>query len=261
MIFITIFQYFWPNKQILAIPLKKFKIQRLLLLFFGVFLNISNIHSQSSNKTAVYNWFDKTINNESLPINNGKLHTNFDKIIGTSDRYYNSDKFISGSLGYSEQEYFDVQLKYDIYKDELILKSPGEGMIEINLIKENIQYFKLYDKRFFNLTIDKPVVLNVRGGFYEENLIGKNFIFYIKHYKEKKEILKGSEFFIDYYYKNEFILFTEGKYTVINAKNELLKLFPNEKNKINDYYLMNRNLRKENEVRFMENLMRYINNI
>jgi len=240
--------------------LKNLKKKSLSILFFGLFLNISSIHSQSSNKTSVYNWFDKTTNKESLPINNGKLHTNFDKIIGTVDRYYNSE-FASGNLGYEEQEYFDVQLKYDIYKDEIILKSPGEGLIEINLIKENVQYFKLLDKKFINLNIDKKLPANARGGYYEESVIGKKFTFYIKHYKDKKEILKGTETFIDYYNKNEFVLFTQGKYTNVDSKNELLKLFPNDKNKINDYYLMNRNLRKENEARFMENLMRYINNI
>jgi len=240
--------------------LKNLKKKSLSILFFGLFLNISSIHSQSSNKTSVYNWFDKTTNKESLPINNGKLHTNFDKIIGTVDRYYNSE-FASGNLGYEEQEYFDVQLKYDIYKDEIILKSPGEGLIEINLIKENVQYFKLLDKKFINLNIDKKLPANARGGYYEESVIGKKFTFYIKHYKDKKEILKGTETFIDYYNKNEFVLFTHGKYTNVDSKNELLKLFPNDKNKINDYYLMNRNLRKENEARFMENLMRYINNI
>jgi len=240
--------------------LKNLKKKSLSILFFGLFLNISNIHSQSSNKTSVYNWFDKTTNKESLPINNGKLHTNFDKIIGTVDRYYNSE-FASGNLGYEEQEYFDVQLKYDIYKDEIILKSPGEGLIEINLIKENVQYFKLLDKKFINLNIDKKLPANARGGYYEESVIGKKFTFYIKHFKDKKEILKGTETFIDYYNKNEFVLFTQGKYTNVDSKNELLKLFPNDKNKINDYYLMNRNLRKENEARFMENLMRYINNI
>lgn len=240
--------------------MKNLKKKSLSILFFGLFLNISNIHSQSSNKTSVYNWFDKTTNKESLPINNGKLHTNFDKIIGTVDRYYNSE-FASGNLGYEEQEYFDVQLKYDIYKDEIILKSPGEGLIEINLIKENVQYFKLLDKKFINLNIDKKLPANARGGYYEESVIGKKFTFYIKHFKDKKEILKGTETFIDYYNKNEFVLFTQGKYTNVDSKNELLKLFPNDKNKINDYYLMNRNLRKENEARFMENLMRYINNI
>ena len=240
--------------------MKNLKKKSLSILFFGLFLNISSIHSQSSNKTSVYNWFDKTTNKESLPINNGKLHTNFDKIIGTVDRYYNSE-FASGNLGYQEQEYFDVQLKYDIYKDEIILKSPGEGLIEINLIKENVQYFKLLDKKFINLNIDKKLPANARGGYYEESVIGKKFTFYIKHYKDKKEILKGTETFIDYYNKNEFVLFTQGKYTNVDSKNELLKLFPNDKNKINDYYLMNRNLRKENEARFMENLMRYINNI
>ncbi|MBW1657196.1 hypothetical protein [Flavobacterium quisquiliarum] len=231
------------------------------ILFFAIFFNIYNIYSQSSNKTLAFNWFDNTVKKENLPINNGKFHTNFDKLLGTVDRYYISDKFSHANLGYENQEYFDVNLKYDIYKDELILKSEGEGLFEINLIKENVQYFKVYDRKFVNLNLDKQFPLNFRSGYYEENLIGENFIFYIKHYKDKKEIIKGTETFIDYYYKNQFVLFINGKYNLINSKSELIKIFPNEKSKINDFYLMNRNLKSENESKFMENLMRYINSI
>lgn len=242
-------------------PLKNLRKKSLEILFFAIFFNFYNLYSQSSNQTSVYNWFDNTIKKENLPINNGKLHTNFDKLLGAVDRYYISDKFSHGNLGYENQEYYDISLKYDIYKDELILKSQEEGLIEINLIKENVQSFKLYDKKFINLNFDKQLPSNFRGGYYEENQTGKNFIFYIKHYKEKKEIIKGTETFVDYYYKNQFLLFTQGKYNLINSKSELIKLFPNEKSKINDFYLMNRNLKSENESRFMENLMRYINSI
>nr|WP_294787321.1 hypothetical protein [uncultured Flavobacterium sp.] len=241
--------------------MKNLRKKPVKILFFAIFFTIYNLHSQSSNQASVYNWFDNTVKKENLPINNGKLHTNFDKLLGKVDRYYISDKFSHGNLGYENQEYFDTDLKYDIYKDELILKSEGDGLIEINLIKENVQYFKLYDRKFVNLNSDKLLPANLRSGYYEENQVGKNFIFYIKHYKDKKEIIKGTENFIDYYYKNQFVLFINGKYNLVNSKSELIKLFPNEKNKINDFYLLNRNLKSENEPRFMENLMRYINSI
>ena len=242
--------------------MKNIKKKSIPLIFFGIFLNIFTIHSQSSNEILVSKWFDKSAGKESLPISNGKFHLNFDKTIENVDRYYNSEELTKGSLGYDSQEYFEVNLKYDIYKDEIILTSQGESnLIEVNLIKEKIQYFKLNEKKFVNLNTDNLLPINFRGGYYEENLIGKDFTFYIKHYKEKKEIIKSDALYIDYTYRHEFILFRKGTYTIINTKGQLLKVLPNDKKKINDYYLMNRNLRKENEVKFMENLMRYINNI
>jgi hypothetical protein len=242
--------------------LKKINKKSISLLLTLLFINIFTIHSQSSDKMLVLNWFDKNAGKETLPINNGKLHINYDRIIGTENRYYNLDKLTQGSLNYDSQEYFDVDLIYDIYKDEVILNSQGEsGLIKVNLIKENVKYFKLNEKKFVNLNIDKQLPPNFRGGYYEENLIAKSFTFYIKHYKNSAEVIKNDALFIDYTYKNEFILFKNGTYTLINSKSQLLKLFPNKKNKINDYYLMNRKLKKENETRFMENLMNYIKNI
>lgn len=242
--------------------MKNIKKKSISFLFFGLFLNIFTIYSQSSNEVSVLKWFDKIAGKETLPISNGKIHLNFDRTIGNVNRYFSSEEVTIGSLGYDSQEYFEVNLKYDIFQDEIILESQGEsGLIKVNLIKEKTQYFKLNEKKFINLNTDSLLPADYRGGFYEQNLIGKSFIFYIKHYKEKRDLIKSDGLYTDYAYKNEFILFSKGTFTIINTKSQLLKLFPNDKNKINDYYLMNRNLRKENEAKFMENLMRYINNI
>lgn len=242
--------------------MKNIKKKSILFLFFGLFLNNYIIRSQSNNEVSVLKWFDKNAGQNTLPISNGKLHLNFDRIIGKVDRYYNSKELTKGSLGYDSQEYFEVFLKYDIYKDEIILTSEGAtDLIKANLIKEKIQYFKIDGRKFINLKIENLSTLNYRGGYYEENLIGKNFSFYIKHYKLQEEIIKNNTIYVDYTYKNEFLLFIKEKYIILNTKSQLLKLFPNDRKKIKDYYLSNRKLKKENEAQFMENLMRYIDNI
>ena len=243
------------------ISLKKIKKRPTPLLLIGLFLNIFAIHSQSLNNTSVLNWFDNKVGTETLPISNGKLHFNLDRTLETVHRYYNSDKATKGSVGYNSQNYSEVNLKYDIYEDEIILELKGEsGLAQVILIKEKTQYFKLDEKKFVNLNFNKQSPDNSRSGYYEENQIGKNFIFYIKHYKKKSKVIKGDNIFLNYTYNNEFLLFTQGKFTIIKSKSNLLKLLPAAKNKINDYYMMNRKLKKENETRFMENLMRDINN-
>lgn len=232
------------------------------IFFFGLFLNTCSIHSQPSNKTSVLNWFDQEVSKETLPISNGKLHLNFDRKIENSNRYYISDKSTRGNIEYDFQDYSELNLKYDLYEDELVLSSQGEsGLIDIILIKDKTQYFTLDNKKFVNLDANNLLPENLRGGYYEENLVSKNFTFYIKHYKKRNEVIKGNGIFINYAYKNDFLLFTQGKFYNINSKSELLKIFPNDKNKINDYYAMNSNLRKENTTKFLENLMKYISKI
>lgn len=227
-----------------------------------LFVNGLKTFAQETSAKSTYNWFDKKVGIETLPISNGKLHLNSDKTIDNKHRYYASDKPIQGRLSYDSQEYFDVNLKYDIFKDEIILTSVGMWKLtEVNLTKEKVQYFKLNGKKFINLDIYNQLPENFRSGYYEENVISKNFTFYIKHYKIKKEIIKDQSLYIDYNNENEFVLFIEGKYNNINNKRQLLKFFPNYKNQINNYYLINSNLKRENLVQFMENLLNYIKSI
>lgn len=242
--------------------MKNIKKKSILLFFFGLFLNTYIIRSQTNHEVSVLKWFDKNVSQKTLPISNGKLHLNFDRTFGTVHRYYNSKDLTKGSLGYDYQEYYDVPLKYDIFKDEIILTSDGESdLIELVLTKEKTQYFEINGRKFVNLNNENLLTVSSRGGYYEENLIGKNFTFYIKHFKRAVEVKKDTDIFVYYNYKNEFLLFIKEKYIIINAKSQLVKLFPNDKKKINDFYLSNRKLKKENEAKFMENLMRYINNI
>ena len=85
-------------------------------------------------------------------------------------------------------------------------------------------------------------------------------ILYIKYYKEKKKNNKEEVDLIEFIPKHEFILLKENKFQPINDKKEILAVFPNSKRKINDFYLLYRNLKKENTPLFMKNLLKYINN-
>ncbi|MFM9988209.1 hypothetical protein [Flavobacterium sp.] len=233
---------------------------RTLLIILCFFSSIDILFAQKNNNEALYNWFDSVISKENLAINNGPLHMNYDRTLNGQNRYLTSNNFTVGSLNYDNQDYFNVNIKYDIYQDELILKPSDESdYISINLIKENIKKFKIHDKNFVNL--DNILPTKFLEGYYEENLVGKSFIFYIKHYKENKELLKDNGVFIEYFYKNKYIIFHKNKFNTINNKSEIVKQFPDQKSKINDFYDLNKDLKKENELRFMETLMKYINNL
>jgi hypothetical protein len=238
--------------------LKNHQQKTIFLVLFGLFLNIYSTRSQTNEDYAVYNWFDKNLGIESLDFKNGPAHLNFDKTPTNQNRYL-TDEFRKGSINYNEQSYFDLFLKYDIYSDELILRPYDEAnTTKINLIKENIKSFIIGNEKFVNLKELNRIVF--KGGYYEEVLIGKNITLYIKYYKEKKKSTKDEINLIDYVPKYEFILYKENKYNLITEKKEIITLFPDNKRKINDFYLMNRDLKKDSLSLFMKNLIRYINN-
>ncbi|MBF4506674.1 hypothetical protein IRZ83_08335 [Flavobacterium sp. JLP] len=231
----------------------------IFLTIFGLLLSIHSIHSQSVKEIEIYKWFDKTLGIESLDIKNGLAHLNFDKTVENQNRYYGSGDFKKGNVNYNGQDYFDLFFKYDIYSDELILRPYDElNTTKINLIKENISYFTLGNEKFVNLKELKNS--SFQAGFYEEVIIANDLKLYIKYHKEKKKNIKDEINLIEYIPRYEFLLFKEKKFNLINEKKEIIALYPASKSKINDFYLMNRNLRKENASLFMKNLIKYINN-
>lgn len=242
-----------------TIVLKTLQKIPIYLLIVGLLLNNYDLRSQTSKETEIYNWFDKNLGVESLDIKNGSAHLNFDKTIENQNRYYFTENFRKGNVRYNNQDYFDVLLKYDIYKDDLVLNPYDEAnTTKITLRKDNIENFTINNEKFINLKILNPLLF--RGGFYEEISINNNSILYIKYFKEKKKDQKEESNLIQYIPRYEFVLLKENEYHLINEKKEIIALFPDSKRKINDYYFMNKNLRKQDQVLFIKNLIRYINN-
>lgn len=239
--------------------MKKNQKKLLHFVLFGVFLNIYTSYCQSNNEISLYNSFDKNIGVETLDFENGPAHLNFDKTINNQHRYYISEDFKQGSIRYNNQDYFDLLLNYDIYNDELVLRPYGElNTTKINLIKENIDCFKIGNEKFVNLkTINTT---SFKKGYYEEIPTGNNITLFIKYYKEKKKTNKAELDLIEFIPRHDFILLKENKFYLINDKKEIITLFPNSKKKINDFYFTYRSLKKDDNPLFMKNLLKYINN-
>lgn len=240
-------------------PLKKNQKRTIYLILFGILLNSYTTYSQTNNEISVYNWFDSKIGVESLDFENGPAHLNFDKTIDNHNRYYVSEDFKKGSFQYNNQDYFDLLLNYDVYNDELILKPYGESnTTKVNIIKDNVSYFKIGNEKFVNLKIINTPTF--RKGYYEEVLLGNSLILYIKYYKEKKRNNKDENDLIEFVPKYEFLILKDNKLYPVNTKKQIVELFPNNKRKINDYYDMNSRLKKDDTAVFMKNLLKYINN-
>ena len=232
----------------------------ILFLLLCLMRPASFVFGQATENISLYNWFDTKTNKENLPISNGTLHVNYDRTINNGNRYYLSDKFSKGMVSYNGQNYYDVNLKFDIYKDALVINPYKDSEnVGINLIREKTAGFTLQGRKFANLNLNGNLPNDFYGGFYEENLVGKGFVFYIKYRKEAKEIAESKFVSIDYIFMTEFVLYYKNNFTKLHSKRDLIQLFPEYKAKIDAFYEMNRALENANEVQFMENLMRHIN--
>ena len=239
---------------------KKELLSKVTALLFLV--AIQNIQSQNNSGTSLYKWYDESVGKENSEINNGQLFLNYYKTNNNTHSYLNSETFEKRSLVYENQTFNDVVLNYDIFKDNLLLKPNGinDRRIVI-LIPQKIQSFTFSGRSFVNLSAKPNATTDFIKGFYEENFIGENFTFYIKHSKEMREVTSEGKIYDDFKNKNSFVIAFKNKFYPIDSKRNLTDIFPEVKNTIEDYYLSNDKIEASDKTQFMESLMRYLNAI
>lgn len=249
--------------------MKNYQKKSIFLTLFGLFINISTIHSQTTyNTTPINNWFDTKIGRENLPIYNGSRHVNYYITLDNSHSYYVSGKFSTGSLRYEDQDYFNVELKYDVNHDILVCKPIGEyDYLGINVITEKTASFIIYGKQFVNINYNNPSCPAYMNGYYQEITFSKSNILYIKHHKSRTKVIdtKNTEAnqnsTDEFKEKNEFILKYKDVYYKISARSDVIKIFPEYKSQIKNYYTKNVQLEESDNKVFIENLIKEISTI
>ena len=114
----------------------------LILLFFCI--NSSSLFSQNNSSSEnYYNWFDNIIGINNTNLLNGIEFKEEYRTLENNSQYFFSNQFIPGDLIYNGQPYYDVDMKYDIYEDQLIIRLvDNTGYFAIKLIKELVESFK-----------------------------------------------------------------------------------------------------------------------
>lgn len=232
-----------------------------LLYFLALAIYGTKLCAQSSSVETLTKAFDNSIGKENLEISNGTLHVNEFRILNNMHQYYPSDSFTIGSLTYKQQEYYETALKYDIFKDIVVYKPRESEVVSINLIQNDINSFKINNRKFVYLNqLDFPLS-QIKTGYYEEYISGKQFTFYIKHHKDKREVLKTETIFIEFDNNYSYFVRKGDAFYEINSKKDIIHLFPEIKRQINDYCSSYRNLKTTDEQLYYEKIFTAINKI
>ena len=120
----------------------KWYIYLCLMLFFRQSLLAQDDHYAAGYMSAVSNHAALFSGNRQLPFT---LHT-------LNHPYFRSDDFFSGKLSYEGVVYPKVWLRWDLYRDELMILSPVN--YSIILQSEHIDFAEIHDYRIFYLHSD-----------------------------------------------------------------------------------------------------------
>lgn len=224
-------------------------------LFFLLFLSTISIYSQTTDaEKALYKWFDSTVGHENSGLLNGIAYRELYKTKNNDHQFYRSSSFQKGNIVYNGQPYFDIDMKYDIHNDEVIVNVPTQTDTRtVQLIKENINEFAIRNSEFIHL----------QGGFYEIVSKTKALSLFKKHKKASSKYYSGRLTFYRFNKsKIEYLINVKSEcHKISKSKKSLIKLLPEYKSEINLFYKSQNELLKTNYDLFMKTLIIDLNNI
>lgn len=213
---------------------------------------------QSTAKREISNYFDKTVGDEILNSNNGKIHID-SYTLKNDHNYYLNKNFVTGTVYYDNQRYENILIRYDIYKDELVKSFGNTNSLALDLIKEKTDYFLIAGKTFVNIDNKYKFAKDI-SGYFEEKYLGKSASLYIKHFKTSKEVIIETTAYTEFKEQRDFELLFESKFSKINTQKEIASIFPQLKSEIKEYYRKNKFLEETDPDQFKADLIKFIDN-
>lgn len=236
----------------------KLSILRILVLICLAQAFPGTLEAQQSTDPSYLNWFDQQVGIENTPLYEGIIYREFYRTINDQVKFFKSARWYQGSVNYSGQEFHNIEIKYDVFGDELILKQLDRlGGGGLQLIKSNIRSFQIDGTSFVNVTDISAD--SGASGFYELLWQEGGHRLLAKH--QKKDFLRKDRRALYYEFiddQKKYMLDMAGKYFALDRKKDLVEVFPVLKKQIDSFYQKNKRLRNNQPDIFMINLMRDI---
>ncbi len=162
---------------------------------------------------------------------NGRIWRNqYSKVTG--DQFFLTDKYIKGSVIFNGRKFDNLELRYDIYNDELILSIESYPVIFIN--KEMVDSFSLnLGNRTYNIINAGTDTLNVLKGYVNVLYNGPSAL-YVKFIKKIQPLADDGKY--DLFYQEHQVYLRKGSEIIpVTGKKKLMNLLEDKKKEIRDY--------------------------
>lgn len=223
-------------------------MHRTILFLIGVLIQFflpENSYSQSDDK----NYSDQNALNaakavyfnslaEQSGIYRGVGYTGFPYRLNNGHQYFETQVPVIGSVYYDGILYQGIPMWYDLVKNQVVVQYT-DGVSEIKLHNELIDYFSIYDHHFVHLGRDQTGNNVLSEGFYDLVYVGKTQVLVKRSKETLKEVGTGISMTV-LKQKNELFLVKDGKYLPVKSQSSVLNALGSKQKEIQEF------LRKSN---------------
>lgn len=199
-----------------------------MIHFFG------SINAQEDYLKNALKSVDQIIGQENTALYNGTKFVELYRTINERHKFFKSSESLLGNLVYSGQYYGNIDLKYDLDADDLLLDTGFLGKFPIvKLYKSRISEFNLDGKKFINIGTDTS---DITKGFHEVLWNSDDLKLLKKHKKGKRKKLSTKLVHYEFFDENSYCFEYKNVFHSLNKRSDLLKVFPEFRKEINKLY-------------------------
>lgn len=205
-------------------------------------------------------WFDTQIGIENSNLFNGTAYVDRHRTINAKNKLFGNASG-SGSVSYDGQWYPDLQMRYNIFDDVLVVQlQSGMGLNIIQLVKEKTDRFTIHGSEFRNISQSENSG-NV-AGFHEVLWEDKTFSVLKKHARKLIEKRDRQISYYEFEPTEGYIAFSyDSTAYLISSRNDLVKRFPQYREEIQSFYKENNALQRSRPETFYINLFRELSRL
>lgn len=158
-------------------------------------------------------------------------------------QFFNDDYWEQGSLIYEEHAFDDIFLKYDIYRDLLLIEffNSNGHLSPIQLYSPKVSSFELMG--YYFIWIDKDTISNLKAGFYNQMYKSKEIEVLVKRRKEIVKLSEINNVSEKFSIKDRYYIRKNKIYYKVRKKSSILKTLADRKKEIKSFI-------KKNNFRF-----------
>lgn len=193
------------------------------------------IKTDSLNSDNYLKWYDQQIGLKGTELITGQLAFPEQKAV-VSHPYFQTSRWLNEDIEYRNIAFNDVSLIYDVHKDLLYIKNPGELIVVNQAILPNQDQVSsfTYNGNSFKYLTGKEAPID--AGFYDMLHEGNQLSLIVKRIKEVKVGTNSGE--SEYVSTDKYFLNGDNIYNFSN-KRTFLKIFPEKKKEIRKYINQN----------------------
>ena len=226
--------------------------------FLVIFLNAALLTGQENgDQEKIYQDFDNIIQIENSGIIEGFEYVEIHRMINNKHKFFKTFDFVPGTVFYDGQPFFNVDIKYNVFEDILLIQiQNNQGKTIFQPFESRLDAFMLQNRTFENVKAAEtgPEL----AGIYEVLFETDRLKVLKKHRKKEKTLLDKEVVYYEFSADEPQYFYWADDNLEILSRTNLINSFPEEKLKIRNFYRSKRKEAKNNLDVFIQNLFKML---